>query len=162
MNVADIYHGSNAAATRKLLKQLESSGHAGRIAAQMFRAQKTSSRAKKYRGGKDNSDGVFKSFRTMAYETKAKALFALCRLLMADDCGMAWGWHHNRCAARNEPEFVLYVELPTGQVSWHVLHRYDGPDFAGKWDEARGTSEHRVIAHVQAVEAGLIGEPALF
>jgi hypothetical protein len=42
------YEGSDAVLTRRTLRDLEGKGHHGRIAAALFRAQKASSRAKRY------------------------------------------------------------------------------------------------------------------
>ncbi len=44
------YYGADAAFTRKVLKQLEQLGYEGQVAALLFRIQKASSRAKRYRG----------------------------------------------------------------------------------------------------------------
>ena len=46
--VEQVYYGSHAATTRKLHRRLEALGARGRIAAQLLRAQKASSRAKNY------------------------------------------------------------------------------------------------------------------
>jgi len=36
------------------------------------------------------------------------------------------------------------VDLPEGQVSFHSLARYAGPDYAGDWDGQR-KSEERIL-----------------
>jgi hypothetical protein len=42
-------------------------------------------------------------------------------------------------------QWVLYVDLPTGQVSFHTAARGVGPDYPGKWDGVRGTGAIRII-----------------
>jgi hypothetical protein len=53
-----------------------------------------------------------------------------------------WGW-------RVDPDqsfacYVLYIDLPNGQVSFHSPARYAGPDYDGDWDGDR-TSEMRIL-----------------
>ncbi len=49
---------------------------------------------------------------------------------------------------------VLYVDLPTGQVSWHTGMRHIGPDYLGAWDGQRGTAPDRICRFVARVLAG--------
>lgn len=137
--VLRIYEGSNGEETIRLFKQLELCGSRGRVAIELFRAQKASSRAKVYRGG--NGHG---SYRQQAYARKEWAMENLCRVLMVDAAplGIAWGWK----ADPNEPIYpwVLYVEIPTGQVSFHTASRGLGPEYSGEWDGIRGASPARL------------------
>ena len=92
-SVHEIYYGSDGGATRRLMTRLEKTGQRGRIAAQLFRAQKASSRAKVYRGGiRDEWGGVIR-YKDLAYEKKEKELIGLTRgVLKADSQGLRWGW----------------------------------------------------------------------
>lgn len=42
----------------------------------------------------------------------------------------------------------IYVDLPTGQVSFHNGARYDGPDYPGAWDGMPGQSADRICRFV--------------
>jgi hypothetical protein len=159
--IAEIYHGSNAADTRKLLDRVRELGHAGRIAAVIFRLQKTAARWRSYKGSVTRGDYSV-SRQTLAKEYITEAAAELARLLTVDDYGIAWGWHFDRHVKFQDPEHVLIVELPAGQVSWHVISRGVGPDFAGLPDAVdRETAEQRVLAHVSSmIEPAAV--PALF
>jgi hypothetical protein len=138
-----IYEGSNGDATRALYQYLEANyGAAGVLAVNLFRACKTSSRAKKYRG----------RYSGAAYDTKDWSLQNLCRVLGDHDrwdptdgagLGIKWGWGHD--AKTVNFEHVLYIELPTGQVSFHTGRRGDGPDFPGQWDGVVDAAPSRII-----------------
>ena len=143
-----VYHGSNGGATRSYLTRLEKRGRLGRIAAQLFRAQKSSARAKVYRGGILRSNGYRKSYQDLAYERKGECLKQLCIALDVDACGMQWGWDFDldQPYAKN----VLYVDLPQGQVSFHSEARYVGPTYEGEWDQ-KHASENRIIEFCDAV-----------
>lgn len=95
-----------------------------------------------YRGGIRRSDGSRTSFTELAYEKKDECIELLCPLLECDDGGMKWGWGRDD----NQPfaKYVIYIELPCGQVSFHCLSRYEGPDFLGEWDGSH-RSEERII-----------------
>jgi hypothetical protein len=148
MHAQQIYFGSNAAASRSFCSKLESSGAIGRIAAQLFRVQKASSRAKVYRGGVRGSNGQGYSYRDMAYERKNECIEQLCRILEHNSGGLKWGWGHDD--QQFEAKHVLYLELPCGQVSFHCPVRYAGQDFDGEWD-GEHLSQERVIEFCQRV-----------
>lgn len=145
------YEGSHGGQTRKLLSSLEKCGQLGFLAAQLFRIQKASSRAKVYRGGINHRDGARTSYRYLAYDKKDECIETLCKRLTADSCGMKWGWKPdpNNPVAPN----VLYVETPNGQVSFHSPERYEGPDYPGEWDGLSG-SEKRIVQFCQDVFDG--------
>lgn len=147
MTVKAIYNGSDAAATRALYARLQAlCGPAGVIAMNLFRAQKASSRAKVYRGG---VRGVA-SFRDLAYEKKNWSLQNLCAALAEHGAGLGirWGWRED--PAQSFHAWVLYVELPTGQVSFHAATRGAGPDYPRDWDGCKLSAE-RIIAWVETV-----------
>lgn len=148
--VLAVYEGSDGDATKALYADLEKLGPIGRVVVNLFRAQKNSSRAKVYRG---------RGYRDAAYDRKDWALGNLVTALgeHAAACSMRWGWG----ADPDQPvhSAVLYVDLPTGQVSFHTLHRVtaqrgDGPDYPGEWDGRVGQSPDRIIRFVARLLAG--------
>lgn len=132
--IASVFDGSDAGATRSLYAELEAIGPAGKLAANLLRAQKASTRAKLYNRG---------SYRAMAYDRKQWAIGQVASVLQEfPDLGIAWGW-------KRDPScfvpWVFYVELPPGQVSFHCYQRGEGEDFAGEWDGVNGASPSRII-----------------
>lgn len=156
MNPAEIYAGSNGELTKQLYATLETLGPRGVIALNLFRAQKASARAKVYRGGIRGQG----SFKRMAYDKKSWSIDLLCGVLQLHALpgdGLTWGWKQDPDVLFGErPSWVLYVDLPEGQVSFHSPTRGAGPDYLGDWDGS-GLSEQRIIAFVSRV---LLGEPA--
>lgn len=149
MKALDIYKGSNGELTRSYYAELLNRGHLGMIAMNLFRAQKSSERAKVYRGGIRGQG----SFRGMAYERKGYAMEMLCAKLASDDAGfdINFGWKKDpKTMLHGDEAWVLYVDLPTGQVSFHSTVRYAGPDYQGEWDGQRASVE-RVLAFCDAV-----------
>jgi hypothetical protein len=149
--VARCYNGSDADATRALYADLMSNGGwPGHVAVNLLRAQKTSARAKLYRGG--NGKGRYSA---QAYETKNWSMEQLCKVLVAHgaELGIVWGWQ-----ADPEQEYhsmVLYVEMHGfGQASFHTKDRGEGPDYPNKWDGVRGQTAERILRFAAAVLAG--------
>ena len=143
MTVMEIYRASNGAATKALYADLQAMRGLGPVAMNLFRAQKCSERAKKYRGGIPGKG----SYRDMAYERKNWSLEQLCAALKTSS--LQWGWKKD--PAQPFHSWVLYVDLPTGQVSFHSRDRYAGPDYPGDWDGIRGISPQRIILFCQRV-----------
>jgi len=115
----------------------------------LFRAQKCSTRAKVYRGG---LRGIG-SFRSLAYQRKAWSMKNLCDCLAehGSELGINFGWKRDpNTPLHDAPSWVLYVDLPQGQVSFHSPTRYAGPDYPGEWDGVRASCE-RVLAFCEAV-----------
>lgn len=138
-SVLRVYTGSDGEATKSLYAQLEALGPLGVIAMNVFRATKCSERAKAYRGG---------GHRSAAYERKQWSMDNLCEALTAsaEGAGITWGW-----GVDEEQPFhrhVLYVDLPTGQVSFHTHERGSGPEYLGKWDGMRGHAADRICRWV--------------
>lgn len=146
MNSASVYTGNDGELTKRYYALLKLSGPVGDVAVNLFRAQKCSSRAKKYRGGIRGRG----SFRGMAYERKEWALRELCKFLAAHPELFAFGWKRDPKMERFGPEWVLYVDLPEGQVSFHSPARFDGQDYAGEWDGLHA-SESRILAFCDRV-----------
>jgi len=150
LTAIDIYEGSDGAATRAYYAELEKRGPLGFIAMNLFRAQKCSSRAKKYHGG---IRGVG-SFREMAYERKAWSMGLLCKALNqhAVDLGLTWGWARDPLQAMNQ--WVLYLDLPEGQVSFHSPVRGEGPPYERPWDGLHASCD-RILAMCERVMTGV-------
>lgn len=147
-SVRNIYYGSNGVQTRRLLSALSEGLPLGRIAAELFRIQKASSRAKRYKGGIRRGNGKLTSYRDLAYDAKQVAIQKLCKSLSDDAHGLTWGWGVD--ASQSHNTHVLYVDLPNGQVSFHSPARLDGETYCSKWDGMRA-SEARIIAFCQSV-----------
>lgn len=148
--VAGVYEGSDGNATQALYGRLDKLGPAGTVAVNLFRAHKSSSRAKKYRGGQPGRG----SYRGMAYERKQWAIDNLCAVLMrhAEELGVTWGWGHD--PDQDYHNVVLYIDLPTGQVSFHTDSRRDGPDYPGIWDGQRDVGAGRVCRWIAGLLSG--------
>jgi hypothetical protein len=117
-----VFDGSDGDATRALYKELAERGPLGLIALNLFRANKNSARAKVYKGGNDKG-----SSRDQQYPVPEVP---------------KWGWAKDEDQQKHS--WVLYVHIPTGQISFHTEHRGDGPDYQGDWDGIRGASVERV------------------
>lgn len=148
-DVTRIYEGSDGAATLRLFAQLEALGPAGVVALNLFRAQKASSRAKVYRGGLPGRG----SYRGMAYDRKQWALGNLASVLETHGSAlrMTWGWKED--PEQSVHQWVLYADLPTGQVSFHSAGRGLGPEYAGEWDGVRDVAAARILAWIACLLA---------
>lgn len=153
------FNRSDPQLTRRLCTDLEARGLGGTIAAELFRAQKSSDRAKVYRGG---IRGVG-SFRDLSYARKSRSLEKLCTALAAGAAllDVAWGWKRDATVKFGlRDSWVLYVELPKyGQISFHSPDRFAGPDFSGDWDHQPGQGPIRVVQFCDAVLAGKFRTP---
>lgn len=140
MRAIEIYEGSNGEATKALYDKLQTIGPLGIVAANLFRAQKASSRAKEYS----------RRFKGTAYDKKNWSMGNLVDALLVHggNLGIGFGWKLDPKASFHE--WVLYVELPNGQVSFHSAARGQGPDYAGDWDGS-GLSAQRIVTWVQTV-----------
>lgn len=139
MNAPDpayVFAHQNGSATKDLYDRLDALGPAGKVALNLFRACKRSGRAKDYRNGK---------WRRQAYDVKQWSMGNLCRELgtHADALGIEWGWKID--PAQSFHKWVLYVVIPTGQVSFHNETRLCDRDFPGEWDGSHA-SPQRIIA----------------
>lgn len=147
MNATEVYQGSDGELTKAYYRKLVECGPSGVVAMNLFRAQKCSTRAKRYRGGVKGRG----SYRDMAYEKKQWSMSLLVEALMATPGvdGIRFGWKRDE-AAQYGPEWVLYVDLPQGQVSFHSPARGDGPDYPGDWDRQHQSAE-RILAFCDSV-----------
>lgn len=160
---ARVFHQQDGEVTRAYYAELNRLGPSGQFAVALFRAQKRSSAAKRYRGG---------GFRGAAYDVKTWSMGEICRLAPAhyalaipscrpEDLGELWGWKQDPKVLfggrgeEGEASWVLYVELPHGQASFHSPTRLgSGPDFRGVWDGIRGVGETRILAFCDLVMFG--------
>ena len=135
MDVDAIYRGSDGEATKELYRALEQLGPRGIVALNVFRAQKCSERAKCYRGGIRGKG----SYSSMAYDRKQWSMGNLAMVLSrhAAALGIAWGWKID--PAQSYHCWVLYIDLPTGQVSFHA-------DFATGFKQTTWWDRHRKIS----------------
>lgn len=148
MTATEVFAGSDGEVTRAYYKQLEERGAIGLIAINLFRAQKCSTRAKVYRGGLRGKG----SFRSMAYDRKNYSISELCRILTEHGAArdIRWGWKEDVWTPGFE--WVLYIDLPQGQVSFHSSTRGQGPIYPGDWDKQH-LSRERIIAFCDNVMA---------
>lgn len=141
MKAADVFHQNDGEVTKAYYAELAKLGPAGELAVALFRAQKRSTRAKEYRRGK---------WRRAAYDVKNWSLSEVCRILEAHgaELGIEWGWKRDP----HTPgfEWVLYVDLPQGQVSFHSASRISTRDYPGDWDGSHRSAE-RTIAFCDSV-----------
>jgi hypothetical protein len=146
MKAFDVFAGSDGALTRAYYARLLERGNPGIVAMNLFCAQKCSTRAKKYHGGLPGKG----SYSKMAYERKNFSLQELCKALFehGPEVGITFGWKKD--PSQDFASWVLYVDLPNGQVSFHCTVRYEGPDYPGDWDEQRA-SEIRILAFCDSV-----------
>jgi len=139
-----VYDASDGRLTVAFYRRLCERGPIGIIAMNLMRAQKTSTRAKQYRG---------RQYRNASYDVKNYSIDQLCVALEKDDCGMEWGFGQDDWT----PGFpwVLYVDLPwVGQVSFHTDHRGDPrrwPEYTKPWDGIRGASEERILSFCDSI-----------
>src|SRR5207253_3086437 len=111
--------------------ELEKRGPAGLVAVNLFRAQKCSTRAKVYRG---------RSYRDMAYDRKSWSMGNLVEILKLHGAALAiaFGWRADPLTPFGDaPSWVLYIDLPQGQVSFHSPSRGEGPEYICAWDGQR-------------------------
>lgn len=141
MTALDIFRQSNGEVTKAYYAELAKRGPLGEVAVALFRAQKTSTRAKKYSP----------KYRRMAYETKSWSIDQVALALAKVPKPMRHGWKQDpKTVFGDEPSWVFYLELPHGQVSFHSPSRGAGPDYAGDWDQEH-RSEERILAFCDQV-----------
>jgi hypothetical protein len=125
MLAEQVFTQSDGDVTKAYYATMNAKGIFGQLAVALFRAQKRSTAAKKYRKG---------AWRRDAYSVKNWSLSEVCRVLdamQAFELSPIWGW--KRDPQTTAFEWVLYCELPDGQASFHSPERLNGPDFKGEW-----------------------------
>lgn len=144
MTALDVYNGSSGDATKALYARLEALGSIGVVAMNVFRAHKCSARAKDYS----------RRYKGEAYGRKQWSMENLCAELLKADLPIRWGWKQD--PAREFHNWVLYLDLPTGQVSFHTAARGKGPDYPDQWDGAKGIGSTRVCTWVDDLLSGRV------
>lgn len=141
LSAIEVFRQNDGDVTKDYYAHMNARGSMGQLAVALFRAQKRSSAAKSYRHGR---------YRRAAYDVKNWSLAEVCRILKSFEHSMVWGWQRDP----KTPVFdwVLYVELPTGQCSFHSAERLDGPDYQGVWDGVIGGSVTNILAFCKTVE----------
>jgi hypothetical protein len=149
MRANEIFWTSDAQKTKTYYAALAKRGPAGDLAINLMRAQKSSTRAKQYHGG---IRGVG-SFRDLAYAAKNGAILNLCQVL--DRHGrrlkIRFGWKRDPLVVFGcRPSWVLYIDLPQGQVSFHSPEQLSAHAYHGDWDHEH-KSEERILAFCDSV-----------
>jgi hypothetical protein len=90
----------------------------------------------------------------MAYEKKNWSLGNLSDVLTehGDRLNLRWGWQAD--TATPGFEWVLYVDTPCGQVSFHSSTRLKGPGYPHAWDGVVNGSVGRIIRWCDQLLAG--------
>jgi hypothetical protein len=127
-----IFEQNDGDTTKAYYREMDGRGPAGMVATALFRAQKRSRAAKRYRR---------RVFTRKAYDVKNWSIAEVCRLLAAyaERLGISWGWAKDEKAIGFEN--VIYVDLPEGQCSFHAPVRGAGPEYAGKWSGKKNSAE---------------------
>jgi hypothetical protein len=147
----EIFEGSDAAKTKAYYARLTAQGPYGIIAAFLMRAQKASTRAKKYHGISPLwSKGHRVSYRDLAYERKGISLQQLNDALEDHEktVNIPFGWKED--PKQPYARWVLYVDLPQGQVSFHNTMPYSARIYPRDWDRQHASAE-RIFAFCEAV-----------
>lgn len=136
----EVFVGSDGNKTQALYTHLQGLGPAGIVATNLFRACKASGRAKTYRG----------KYKGLAYDKKNWSLQNLCRILEehGEALGIRHGWKIDPAQAKHR--WVLYIDLPNGQCSFHSETRHTTRDYAGEWDQ-QSRSDQRIVAWTQSI-----------
>lgn len=144
----EVFAQSDRAVTKAFYEELERRGPAGAVAINLMRAQKASSRAKQYHGG---IRGVG-SFSSLAYANKSQAMLTLCKILESHGSKLRirFGWKEDPSVKFGRSSWVLYVDLPQGQVSFHCPERLSMHTYTGEWDHSH-SSEDRILEFCQRV-----------
>lgn len=147
MKAIEVFAQQDGSVTKAYYAELDRRGPAGQLATALFRAQKRSTAAKKYRG---------RRFTSAAYDVKNWSLSEICRILTTygEQLKLRWGWKDDFKTAGFTQ--VLYVDLPQGQCSFHSASRLQGPDYPGDWT-GRHESEQNILAFCDGV---MLGEPS--
>jgi hypothetical protein len=140
LKAIEVFIQNDGEVTSAYYRDLHACGPLGAVAVALFRAQKRSTAAKRYRRG---------NWKSAAYDVKDWSMGELCKALSAhgQNHGITWGWKQDpEMVRRGDPHsWVMYVDLPGfGQVSFHTDNRKEGPDYPGEWDRMK-LSDQRII-----------------
>lgn len=146
-DIMSIYKGSDGYKTKELYDRITALGPFGVVATNLFRACKCSERAKMYRGGR---------YKSAAYDRKDWSIGNVCRHLETSGLPIVWGWGIDEVLLRKgDPHHhILYVDIPSGQVSFHSGTRAVGPKYTGVWDGAIGLAPKRICEWCHSLLSG--------
>jgi len=133
-----VFEQQDGEVTKAYYAAMNERGIPGQLAVALFRAQKRSTAAKRYRN----------KFSRDAYDVKNWSLSEVCRICSLAPSLFEWGWKED--PKTRGFKWVLYVVLPQGQVSFHSASRLNGPDFAGEWD-GQHLSKERILAFCDSI-----------
>ncbi len=141
MLASSVFNQNDGEVTKAYYATMNGKGYQGMLAVALFRAQKRSTAAKKYRG---------RQYKNAAYDVKKWSIDQVCGVLLSwlGFESITWGWGRDHKA----PGFtwVLYVDLPTGQCSFHSRERGKGPAYNGHWRPGAG-SESNILEFCDSV-----------
>lgn len=134
-----VFEGNNGDDTKALYALLDGLGPHGMLCTALFRAQKRSERAKQYQKARGA-----RRYAGAAYDVKQWSLQEVCRImaLHPEALQLPYGWkqdHTTRFGERSS--WVLYVDTPHGQASFHAPSRCYGPEYVGEWVKGEGSRE---------------------
>lgn len=139
LSARSVFELNHPEKTKEFYAKISESGGIGFIAVALYRVQKYSMMAKTfpYRGKKGK--------RFISYAKKNYRIESLVETLIKyPDAGVTFGWGIDNKKSKNK--WVLYVDLPNGQVSFHTpIGRLAGPDYAAGWCGVIGASERRIF-----------------
>jgi len=140
-----VFRQNDGKVTTAYYIEMNAKGLLGQLSVALFRAQKRSIAAKTYRG---------RRFTRAAYEVKNWSISEIVRILCLMDkthdvSSLTWGWGYDAKAIHFE--HVLYVTLPTGQISFHSDERLEGPDYPGEWDGQK-MSRERILTFCDSID----------
>lgn len=134
MEAHQVFNQNDGEVTKAYYARLNALGFQGQLAVALFRAQKRSTAAKKYRG---------RQYTQAAYDVKNWSLSEICRILGGIEGNREWPhlWGWQRDPSTPGFEWVLYVETPTGQCSFHSAERLAGPSYPKEWSGLHNSAE---------------------
>lgn len=144
------FDASDASLTIGYQDALLQRGAIGQVAFGLFRAQKRSAKAKKYR----------RSNRRNAYDSKNDAIkYVDAALTLSKDVDYieGWGWQYDPATIGYEN--VLYVQTCFGQCSYHCAQKFSDKVFRWEWD-TNSSSRQTVLRLCDAVVGAF--EPRAF
>ncbi len=131
--------------TSGVYQALQAHGTLGYVALNLFRASQCNLDVKQTTGRRLSRE---------AYERKIWSISLLAETLKqhADKLHLQWGWSVDEA----EPRFkhILFVELPTGQVSFNTDKRSLGPKLKANLDGQKGQSGVRICEFVTQILTG--------
>jgi hypothetical protein len=101
-----------------------------------------------YRSGRHKGDAYARKDWSIRNLAERLALHEAPETRLVDLGHFGWGID-TKLQERGDPHHhVLYVDIPTGQVSFHNGARYEGPDYPGEWDGMPGQGPDRICRWV--------------